>query len=174
MVVYRMDLSPEKRAAAIDVALASPENARRRKVGGRVLLVLGALIVLDAALVLALRGPNAPRLALLAIGVATLALSRCLEPFQRLVMRKSERLLDESFRSGVVEYRFDDDGVTIESRVGHSVCYWSSFREYGTAGSYLYLKRGDNRLVLVDKNDLSEAELAELTRLVSAHVPAHS
>lgn len=34
-------------------------------------------------------------------------------------------------------------------------------------GQYIYVKRKDNKLILVDKNDLSKDEMEELMRLLT-------
>ena len=60
MVTYRMELDEEKRRAAIEVALESPDNVRRRRIGGGILAVLGVLLVLESLLLLAMRGPSGP------------------------------------------------------------------------------------------------------------------
>ena len=171
MVTYRLDLSDEKKDAAVEIALMSPHNVRGRRICGPLLVLAGVtLLVCGAALVLA-KG-SAQGVVFLVVGVAALALGLRAKAFQHFVLRRSERLLDKAFRSGTVEYAFDDDGVRIESNLGSSLCYWNSFVKHGIMGQYLYLKRGDNKLVLVDANDLTEAELAELTDLFSRHVPA--
>lgn len=170
MVIYRMELDEEKRRAAIEVALESPDNVRRRRIGGGILAVLGVLLVLESLLLLAMRGPSGPRIALLFLGAVALGFGVRARAWQRFVMRHAERLLDESLRSGVTSYSFDDDGVTIDSQLGHSLCFWPSFREWGAKGPYLYLRRADNRLVLVERGALSQGELAELIRLLETHV----
>ena len=170
MVIYRMELDEEKRRAAIEVALESPDNVRRRRIGGGILAVLGVLLVLESLLLFAMRGPSGPRVALLFLGAVALGFGVRARAWQRFVMRRAERLLDESLRSGVTSYSFDDDGVTIDSQLGHSLCFWPSFREWGAKGPYLYLRRADNRLVLVERGALSQGELAELIRLLEAHV----
>lgn len=171
MVTYRMDLSDEKKDAAVEIALMSPGNVRRRRVCAVLLAACGALLVV-CGLALLLHDGRATGVVFLVVGVASLALGLRAKAFQHLVLRRSEQLLDKAFRSGVVEYAFDDGGVRIESNLGSSLCYWNSFVGHGTMGQYLYLKRGDNKLVLVDANDLTEAELAELTDLFSRHVPS--
>ena len=37
-------------------------------------------------------------------------------------------------------------------------------------GQYIYVKRKDNKLVLVDKNDLSKDETEELMQLLSENI----
>ena len=60
--------------------------------------------------------------------------------------------------------------MTVDSQVGHGVSYWPSFMEWGTMGDYLYLRRGDNKLVLVDGGELAPEELEEVRALVESHV----
>lgn len=170
MVTYRMELSDEKKRAAVDIALDSPANARRRRIAAPLLVALGVLLIACAVVLLILE--NTLNLTYVIVGVVALVLGLRTKAFQRWILGRSERLLDKAFRSGVVEYRFDDDGVTIMSQIGCSLCYWPSFRGCGTAGQYLYLRRGDNKLILVDRNDLSAAELSELERLFAEHVSA--
>ena len=65
-----------------------------------------------------------------------------------------------------MEYHFVTDGIEIISQLGYSKNYWTAFKEYGTMGQYIYVKRKDNKLILIDKNDLSAGELEELTQLL--------
>ena len=87
-----------------------------------------------------------------------------------LFRSKAELLLDKSFRTGIVEYHFDAEGIETISQMGYSKNYWTAFKEYGTMGQYIYVKRKDNKMVLIDKNDLSTGELEELTQLLLNNV----
>lgn len=40
-------------------------------------------------------------------------------------------------------------------------------------GQYIYVKRKDNKLILVDKNDLSKDEMEELMRLLTENNIKH-
>ena len=71
---------------------------------------------------------------------------------------------------GIVEYHFDAEGIETISQMGYSKNYWTAFKEYGTMGQYIYVKRKDNKMVLIDKNDLSTGELEELTQLLLNNV----
>lgn len=173
MVTYRMELDDEWRAALIEAALESSGNVRRRRIGGPVLVVLGALLIVVGLALLFGPEPDALSVAYLVLGVVAAVIGARVRAFQRLVLGRAERLLDESFRSGTVRYTFDEDGVTADSQVGRGVSYWSSFREWGVSGDYLYLRRGDNKLVLVDARELAPQELEELRALLERHVPGH-
>ena len=61
-------------------------------------------------------------------------------------------------------------GIETISQMGYSKNYWTAFKEYGTMGQYIYVKRKDNKMVLIDKNDLSTGELEELTQLLLNNV----
>ena len=91
-------------------------------------------------------------------------------PQTKFVLKKAELLLDKSFRTGIVEYHFDAEGIETISQMGYSKNYWTAFKEYGTMGQYIYVKRKDNKMVLIDKNDLSTGELEELTQLLLNNV----
>ena len=170
MVTYRMNLSEEKKDAAVEIALMSPGNVRRRRISGPLLVIMGVLLIICGVMLMLAGKEQLQGIVFLIVGVAGLLLGLKTKAFQRFVLRKSEHLVDKAFRSGDVEYIFDEDGVHIESQVGSSLCYWDSFVECGSMGQYLYLKRGDNRVILVDKNDLTEAERVELTDLLERHV----
>lgn len=171
MITYRMNLSDEKKDAALEIALMSPANVRRRRIGGTILVLLGIVLVICGSGLMFLE-KKASGIVYLIMGVVALAFGLRTKAFQRFILKRSEKLLDKAFRSGVVEYGFDDEGVHIRSHLGNSLCYWDSFVEQGTMGQYLYMKRGDNKLILVDKNDLTASEFAELIELLKRHMPA--
>lgn len=55
--------------------------------------------------------------------------------FKKFVLKKAELRLDKSFRTGIVEYHFDAEGIEIISQIGYSKNYWTAFkrvRYYGT------------------------------------------
>lgn len=97
-----------------------------------------------------------------------LILSLKAKDFQRYALKSTEKLLDNSFRTGIVEYVFDVDGIQTISKMGNAKNYWNAFKEYGTMGQYIYAKRKDNKMILVDQNDLSAEELEELKQLLSS------
>ena len=45
-----------------------------------------------------------------------------------------------------------------------------TYHIYLDMGQYIYVKRKDNKMVLIDKNDLSTGELEELTQLLLNNV----
>ena len=90
-------------------------------------------------------------------------------------MKKAELLLDKSFRTGIVEYHFDAEGIETISQMGYSKNYWTAFKEYGTMGQYIYVKRKDNKMVLIDKNDLSTGvHIPQELRIRSRGTERHS
>lgn len=109
-------------------------------------------------------------LSFLVIGALIILLAWKTKSFQKFALKKAEILLDKSFRTGIVEYTFDTEGIEVVSQTGYGKNYWSSFKEYGTMGQYIYVKRKDNKLVLVDKNDLSKDETEELMQLLSENI----
>ena len=167
MVKYRLDLSDEKKEAAIQIALESERNVRKRKIATPILLILGILEIILAVYFFT-NSRFVSGLSFLVIGALIILLAWKTKSFQTL--KKSEILLDKSFRTGIVEYTFDTEGIEVVSQTGYGKNYWSSFKKYGTMGQYIYVKRKDNKLVLVDKNDLSKDETEELMLLLSENI----
>ena len=92
-------------------------------------------------------------LLLLSIGCATLGLS--VEKFQRVFMKaiiNNEKKKIKSER----KYVFSKDGVDIFTEIGLTHNYWNSFVSKGEIENYIYLIRNDNKVILLDKNVLSE------------------
>lgn len=169
VVKYRLDLSDEKKEAAIQIALESERNVRKRKIATPILLILGILEIILAVYFFT-NSRFVSGLSFLVIGALIILLAWKTKSFQKFALKKSEILLDKSFRTGIVEYTFDTEGIEVVSQTGYGKNYWSSFKEYGTMGQYIYVKRKDNKLVLVDKNDLSKDETEELMQLLSENI----
>ena len=169
VVKYRLDLSDEKKEAAIQIALESERNVCKRKIATPILLILGILEIILAVYFFT-NSRFVSGLSFLVIGALIILLAWKTKSFQKFALKKSEILLDKSFRTGIVEYTFDTEGIEVVSQTGYGKNYWSSFKKYGTMGQYIYVKRKDNKLVLVDKNDLSKDETEELMQLLSENI----
>lgn len=92
-------------------------------------------------------------LLLLSIGCATLGLS--VEKFQSVFMKaiiNNEKKKIKNER----KYVFSKDGVDIFTEIGLTHNYWNSFVSKGEIENYIYLIRNDNKVILLDKNVLSE------------------
>ncbi len=165
MIRYKMILSDKKRQAAIEIALNSEKNINKRKkitiiafIAGIIEILLGFLLILN--------GVNVFGIIIIAIGLSMMILSLKAKDFQKYALKKAEKLLDNAFRTGIVEYVFDVDGIQTISKMGNTKNYWNAFKEYGMMGQYIYAKRKDNKMILVDQNDLSIEELEELKQLL--------
>lgn len=168
MVKYCMNLSDEKKEAAINIALESKGNVRKRKIAVPLLMILGIVIIFSGIFLII--NSDIFGYVYMVIGIVSLLLAFNAKSFQKFVLKKAELRLDKSFRTGIVEYHFDAEGIETISQMGYSKNYWTAFKEYGTMGQYIYVKRKDNKMVLIDKNDLSTGELEELTQLLLNNV----
>lgn len=173
MVKYSMDLSDEKKEAAIEIALESSGNVRKRKIAVPILTILGILLIFDS-LFQFINSSAFLGVIFMAVGIVSLLVGLKAKSFQKFVLKKAELLLDKSFRTGIREYVFDDEGIKVDSQNGYAKNYWSAFKEYGTMGQYIYVKRKDNKMVLIDKNDLSKDEMEELTQLLADNISRES
>lgn len=169
MISYKMDLTDVKRKKAIEIALESQGNIRKRK---RIIPICCILAILEIAigLYLCVKGAYVSGISILILGFFILCLAFKAKEFQRFVLMKTEKLIDASVREGIVEYVFDNDGIKIKSQMGCGENYWNAFKEYGHFGEYIYVKRKDNKIILVDKNDLTSSEIDELLSLFSNNI----
>lgn len=166
MIRYKMDLSDERRQAAIEITLNNEKNINKRKKVTIIAFIVGIIeIILGFCLIL--NGIEVYKIIIIAMGFFMLILSLKTKAFQRYALKNTEKLLDSSFRTGIIEYIFDEDGIQILSEMGDGKNHWNAFKEYGTMGQYIYAKRKDNKMILVDQNDLSTDELKELKQLLS-------
>lgn len=170
MIKYKMDLSEEKKDAAINIALESKGNIRKRQKLKPICYILSILEII-IGIYYCTKASYTSGIILLLLGIFIAILGYTAKDFQRYVLKKSEKLLDKSFRSGIVEYTFDTKGITISSNIGESINYWNAFKEYGTFGEYIYVKRKDNKMILIDKNHLTNEEKDELLRLLACNLP---
>ena len=153
MIKYKMDLSEEKKDAAINIALESKGNIRKRQKLKPICYILSILEII-IGIYYCTKASYTSGIILLLLGIFIAILGYTAKDFQRYVLKKSEKLLDKSFRSGIVEYTFDTKGITISSNIGESINYWNAFKEYG-----------------IDKNDLTNEEKDELLRLLACNLP---
>ena len=65
------------------------------------------------------------------------------------------------------EYIIDEDGIQLISEMSSGKLYWNAFSEYGFKGNYVYARKKDESVLLINKDDLSKEELDELMRLLS-------
>lgn len=87
--------------------------------------------------------------------------------YQRIFIRKRlESEIKNSNISNERNYVFSKEGVTISSEIGQGISYWNAFLNKGEIGHYIYLIRKDHKVILVDKNQLSEKEYTSLDSLL--------
>ena len=150
MVKYCMNLSDEKKETAIKIALESKGNVRKRKIAVPLLMILG-IVIIFSSIFLIINSPAILWYIYMVLGIVCLLLAFNAKSFQKFVLKKAELLLDKSFRTGIVEYHFDAEGIETISQMGYSKNYWTAFKEYGTMGQYIYVKRKDNKMVLIHR-----------------------
>jgi hypothetical protein len=170
MVKYKFEITQKELDALIDILLANEKNTKKRK-RGRIAFAVLAIITLLLAVrsYLHFRYAFAVFYVVLCIWCIFMAtIGEKLE--QKLVLKKIQSNADEKLKSGVREYCFDENGVTIDSETGYGVYKWDAIKRWGTYQDYIYLKRIDEGTILVDKKALSDSEADELQKLLNANV----
>lgn len=139
VVKYCMNLSDEKKETAIKIALESKGNVRKRKIAVPLLMILG-IVIIFSSIFLIINSPAILWYIYMVLGIVCLLLAFNAKSFQKFVLKKAELLLDKSFRTGIVEYHFDAEGIETISQMGYSKNYWTAFKEYGTMGQYIFFE----------------------------------
>lgn len=100
---------------------------------------------------------------LLSIGFAALGLSveKLQKVFMRAIINKEKQKMNSERK-----YVFSKEGVDIDTEIGVTHNDWSSFVSKGEIENYIYLIRKDNKVILINKNVLSENELMMLSSFI--------
>lgn len=83
-------------------------------------------------------------------------------PIQLRALNKFFSGMDEKLRNGTREYVFNEEGVKITSEIANGLSKWESFEETGEIDDYVWLRRVDNQVILVEKNSLTPEKTSEL------------
>lgn len=100
---------------------------------------------------------------LLSIGFAAIGLSveKLQKVFMRAIINKEKQKMNNERK-----YVFSKEGVDIVTQAGATHNYWSSFVNNGEIENHIYLVRKDNKVILINKNVLSENELLLLRSFI--------
>lgn len=168
MVHYKFYFGEEEKEILQKIVLSSRANVKRRRAASIVSAGM-TLFCLVAAICFFGRGfyPGGISMSLFAAFFFAVLLGGA-KWFQKAVLQRAMKGMDKSLYSGVREYFFDGDGVQIISELGMGKNNWKAFQCWGEIEHYLYLKRLDNQVVLVDREKLSAEERRELEALLAA------
>ncbi len=169
MVRCKTELNEEVMNKSIELSLQEKPNGRKRRNTACILGTVGLMYIIWGVLACINNSSGSGKF-MLVLGIIVMVLVLNLKRIQKLSLKKMQNQMDPAFCSGTSEYIFDEDGIHIQNHMGESMNHWSAFKAYGTTGEYLYIKRGDNRVVMVNQNDLSQEELQELRQLLEKNV----
>lgn len=93
---------------------------------------------------------------MLSVGFAVLGLN--VEKFQKVFMKTIINNEKQKI-NGERKYVFSKEDVNVVTDIGVTHNCWNSFVSKGEIENYIYLIRNDNRVILVNKNALTENEL---------------
>ncbi len=170
MINTKIEIGQEETNTLIEIMLASPINVKKRKIG-RILSVIGLIAMLFyTILVFSMHKYVSSFVGIVVvIFFAWLTINGGLA-LQKYVYKVMEKKLDDKLKSGVREYDFDANGVSVVSEIGSGINNWNAFKSWGIFKEYIYLKRYDNQMILVKKQKLSKEDLEELLMLLKTNV----
>ena len=170
MIKTKMEISQEEIKVLREIIMANPKNVKKRR-WARIICAVMAVIMciytvtcfLDKAI-----GNSVIGLAftIYFIWVTTVGSTF----YQDTIYKKVQDKADDRLMSGVREYVFDSDGVTISSELGYSTYKWVAFQCWGVFNDYIYLKKIDNLMVLVKKSSLLKEDYEALMSLLNTYL----
>lgn len=170
MIKAKLEIGQEEVSALREIMMANPKNVKKRKYV-RIFSVIMAIVMAICTVVCFLEDAFGYSLlglvfiiflAWVTLGGATF--------YQDFIYKKLQNKTDGKLKSGMREYSFDLDGVTVTSEVGYGLNKWEAFKCWGIFKEYVYLKRIDNQMILLKKNDLSKEDYEVLLSLLNTYL----
>ena len=171
MIRCKTEITQRELDALVEIELSSEKNVKKRKIS--------RIVFIGSTILLALLAANfhynvAWTMILCVLCVFTIFMATIgVKLEQKIILKMLQNKMDEKMKSGVREYEFNEKGVIIDSKIGHSENEWSVFKLWGTYKDYIYLKKFNDSIVLVNKNSLSDDNLNELITLLSTNVKSN-
>ena len=174
MIRCKTEITQRELDALVEIELSSEKNAKKRKIS-RIIFIVSAILLALLALLVANFHYNVAWIMILCIlCVFTIFMATIgVKLEQKMILKMLQNKMDEKMKSGVREYEFNEKGVIIDSKIGRSENEWSVFKLWGTYEDYIYLKKFNDSIVLVNKNGLSDDNLNELITILSTNVKSN-
>lgn len=170
MIKTKMEISQEEITVLREIMMANPKNVKKRRWARIICAVMSAIMCiytiacfLDQSIGYSLIGLA---FTIFFIWVTTVGATF----YQETIYKKVQDKADDRVKSGVREYVFDFDGVTVSSDVGWGTHKWDAFQCWGVFKDYIYLKRIDNQMVLVKKSNLFKEDYEALMSLLNTYL----
>lgn len=165
MVSYTMHFDKRAKDIFVNVSLESQENKKKRL---KLKIYMGILFCIFLILFFTASTEGRRLFALVFTLISFLFLSgtRWVQKigFERFIAEHKE-MFPES-----VTYTFQEDGVVIRSDKGSAFNAWSNFKNCGIYKEYIYVRRIDGSLILIDQNQASQEDIATIISLLSTNV----
>ncbi|WP_455391137.1 YcxB family protein [Frisingicoccus sp.] len=170
MVNAKIEIGQEEMTTLIEIMLNSPVNVKKRKIGRIFSTICLVVMIFYTVFVFSIHD-----YALIFVGVAFVILFAWFSlnggvTLQKSVYKRMEKKLDEKLKSGIREYSFDMNGVSVVSDIGSGFNKWDAFKSWGEFKEYIYLKRYDDQTIIVKRRDLSKEEYDELLTLLKKNL----
>lgn len=170
MIQTKIEITPKEEAALREILMANPVNANKRK---RVRIISAIISIIMAIYTIISFSIHAYENLLLGFAFTIFfawATIGGIVFWQNFIYKKMQNKLDNKLKSGFREYTFDIDGVTISSKFGCGLNKWEAFKCWGIFKEYIYLRKIDNQMILVKKNNLSKEDYETLLSLLNSYL----
>ncbi len=155
MIHVEMNFGEKEKDILVDLSL---EDSRQKKFQKTIRIIL---IPLSIFVILCGLFASDPPLVIIGLVILLLVLF-ALKPYQKFVIKTALNRMDSKMTSGIRIYDINEEGITIKSELGEGQTNWNGFISSGEKENYIWIRRIDNQMILIEKNNLSSEELEEL------------
>ena len=170
MIKTKIEITPKEESALREIMMASPVNARKRKRVRIISAIISIIMVIYTIISFSIHAYENLLLGFAFTIFFAWATIGGIVFWQNFIYKKMQNKLDNKLKSGFREYTFDIDGVTISSKFGCGLNKWETFKCWGIFKEYIYLRKIDNQMILVKKNNLSKEDFKALLSLLNSHL----
>ena len=168
MIQYNTEITQEDLNILIDIVMESPEQKKKRKnikLVGIILAVVSAVFAMSD--VWNERITSACFWLILAGLFVWISTSGANFYYKAL----SKNIQDENqLKSVKRQYVFDEEGIQLTIDQSSNNYAWNTFVGWGCYKNYIYIKRKDQSIILVNKEELSSSDLTALKILLKNHL----
>lgn len=174
MVTYQFQYDKETMAVLAELSTQEKREARKERITQVVFVIAAVILYLCTFVMIGFDGVDAYSVTYIACATIFLLFAIFQKRLRAHAILKSLLRNNKDMQTARGTWTFADEGIKVDSTLGQGQTYWSAIEKYGDYGKYLYIKRKDNSMFLIERDRLSQAELAELRGLLAAHVVARA
>ena len=170
MIKYTCKIGPKEREALSYIALEKTAFAKRTKLISILSIIVGGLSTYLAIKSIMRVGFNSSDLIMLLISLLIIYMG--LDGAKRLqkLYFKDQISVSDNNKTDTYEYIINAEGITKFIKDKQIFDKWELFKTWAEYEHYIYLRKKNDDITLIDKNLLTKDQIKELTTYLKLHI----